>query len=677
VFGAPSGYRCKASAPTYVADAGTTPNTIVDAGLPSDVPGRYNGWRVAVGDFDVEIQSHDTATGRLILGSPIAQLAPGVSYKLYATSGGGIWYFDPTTSIWTGQNTPPGNTGPTPPMARIAPAVDFSTADDSFVLFAGYSPAADHRAWRLDVRTKQWTGLPVPLTGTPPHMRELLNSFVYDRRNDVFILFGGVCSNDPVCPSDTLNGNTWAYHLPTNTWVNMNPAVAPKARAQQVMAYDDQHGVVVLYGGLTGAGQIANDTWVYHFPSNSWVEVTPVASPPARYLAQIAYDPEQARTVVFGGAGTNGVRADIWALTLVEGAQPNTPPTVSLTTPAPGSSFIAPASIAVSASAGDSDGSVSKVEFFAGATKIGEATTSPFQVNWTGVPVGSYSLTARATDNLGATTTSTPVVVSVAAPPNAPPSVTLTQPGANSIYTAPATLSLLASASDTDGSIARVEFYAGTTKIGEATTLPFQVNWTGVPVGSYSLTARATDNLGATTTSTPVAISVAPPLVEDPPGVNVALLSNGAVALASTSYSSSHPASAVIDGVRHGKNLGSGGVWADATLSQYPDWVQVSFNGVQTIGRIDVFTLPDNIAAGTDPTPTTTFSLYGITRFDVQYWTGSAWATVPGGAVSANNLVWRTFTFAPVATTSVRVLVHAATSYGLSFITEVQAWSAD
>ncbi len=106
--------------------------------------------------------------------------------------------------------------------------------------------------------------------------------------------------------------------------------------------------------------------------------------------------------------------------TLAGGAPPppppsNTPPTVSLTSPANGASFAAPASIALTASASDANGSVTKVEFFNGSTKLGESTAAPYQFTWNNVGQGSYSLTARATDNGGASTTSSAAAVTVGA----------------------------------------------------------------------------------------------------------------------------------------------------------------------------------------------------------------------------------------------------------------------
>ncbi len=89
------------------------------------------------------------------------------------------------------------------------------------------------------------------------------------------------------------------------------------------------------------------------------------------------------------------------------------PPLVSLTSPAVASAYVSGNAIALAASASDPDGSVSKVEFFQGATRLGEDTSAPFGFTWSGAAVGTYSVTAKATDNLGNTTSSGPVTVYV------------------------------------------------------------------------------------------------------------------------------------------------------------------------------------------------------------------------------------------------------------------------
>lgn len=186
----------------------------------------------------------------------------------------------------------------------------------------------------------------------------------------------------------------------------------------------------------------------------------------------------------------------------------NSPPQVSLTAPTTGQSFFAGVPITVTASASDPGGSVTKVEFLAGSTLIGTATSSPYTVSWTAAAPGSYALAARATDNSGAIATSTPVNVTITA--NAIPAVTLSMPRAGQSFVTGGTITLIATASDADGGIARVEFYSGTTLIATASAAPYTFSWTSVPSGTYTLTAKVIDSHGAITTSVPVTITVQP-----------------------------------------------------------------------------------------------------------------------------------------------------------------------
>ncbi|HWH69939.1 MAG TPA: Ig-like domain-containing protein, partial [Candidatus Sulfotelmatobacter sp.] len=115
------------------------------------------------------------------------------------------------------------------------------------------------------------------------------------------------------------------------------------------------------------------------------------------------------------------------------GSGGNQAPAVSLTSPADGTNIVfssAPASLPLVASASDSDGSIAKVEFYTGTTKLGEMTTSPYTLLWSGFGSGSYQLTAVATDNAGASTVSTPITISVAVPPP-PAALRLAQLGTN------------------------------------------------------------------------------------------------------------------------------------------------------------------------------------------------------------------------------------------------------
>lgn len=79
---------------------------------------------------------------------------------------------------------------------------------------------------------------------------------------------------------------------------------------------------------------------------------------------------------------------------------------------------------------------------------------------------------------------------------------TLSAQVANKSLAAPADVVLSATATSGDSSIAKVEFYNGTTKLGEATTAPYIFTWTDVSAGTYTVTVIATDAKGSSTTRT-------------------------------------------------------------------------------------------------------------------------------------------------------------------------------
>jgi hypothetical protein len=185
--------------------------------------------------------------------------------------------------------------------------------------------------------------------------------------------------------------------------------------------------------------------------------------------------------------------------------------------------------------------------------------------------------------------------------------------------------------------------------------------------GTHSIVAAyAGDGGNAASSSAPLAQGV-----NAAGASNVALASNGAVASASSTISAAFPVAAVNNNERAGVNWGNGGGWNDGTGNAWPDWVQINFSGSKTINRVVVYTLQDNYANPIEPTDTMTFSLYGVTAFVVQGWTGRAWTTL--ASVSGNNLVKRSVNFSAFTTTRIRIRVTAALA-SYSRITEIEAW---
>ena len=110
--------------------------------------------------------------------------------------------------------------------------------------------------------------------------------------------------------------------------------------------------------------------------------------------------------------GTCTTTSPIWQFTTGS----NLPPVVAVTRvrEVPGSpGFLPSVTLAIDATATDSDGVIETVEFFANATPLGASAASPFTCTWRHVPVGNYQLTAVAQDSQGLRATSAPVAITV------------------------------------------------------------------------------------------------------------------------------------------------------------------------------------------------------------------------------------------------------------------------
>lgn len=184
-------------------------------------------------------------------------------------------------------------------------------------------------------------------------------------------------------------------------------------------------------------------------------------------------------------------------------------PTVSITNPTQNATYTPGSTININANASDGDGSISKVQFYKGTTLMYTDYSAPYTYSWQDVSSGNYTLTAKATDNSGKVTTSDGVSISVTTSSTSSyPTVSITSPTYNSTFKASSSITIAATAKDADGSIKKVEFYKGTTLLHTESDAPYTWTWNNVASGNYTLTAKATDNSGKVTTSSPVKISV-------------------------------------------------------------------------------------------------------------------------------------------------------------------------
>lgn len=286
----------------------------------------------------------------------------------------------------------------------------------------------------------------------------------------------------------TVNGSGNQAPTVTFTRPTAGTTLTAPATVEFRVSASDSDGRIARVRLYQGSTLVKDDTTSPY--SHNWSNV-----PAGTYLLRaVAYDDD-------------GATAEA-SVSVTVNAAGNQAPTVAITAPTSGTSYTAPASMNIQATASDSDGSVTRVEFYRGSTLIGSDSTSPYSVGWNNVSAGSYTLTARAYDDDGATRTSSSVSVTVTTSTNQPPSVSITSPTSGSAFTAPANVTVAATASDSDGTVARVDFYVGSLLIGSDTTAPYTASWSNVAAGSYSLTAVARDNGNATRTSSAVSVTV-------------------------------------------------------------------------------------------------------------------------------------------------------------------------
>lgn len=160
------------------------------------------------------------------------------------------------------------------------------------------------------VPTATVTQAPTAIPYMSPSPRSYV-SMAYDAESDKIILFGGQ-TNDSSGNFKVIN-DTWAYDMTSNSWTVMKPTQAPSARSAADMTYDSESDRIILFGGANPSDLELEDTWAYDYSTNTW---SSMAKGPANHLgSRIAYDRESDRIILFGGydIDTNTTFNDTWA----------------------------------------------------------------------------------------------------------------------------------------------------------------------------------------------------------------------------------------------------------------------------------------------------------------------------------------------------------------------------
>jgi hypothetical protein len=209
-------------------------------------------------------------------------------------------------------------------------------------------------------------------------------------------------------------------------------------------------------------------------------------------------------TYTIGAVGTDSNGGHYYPSGVTFTAVEDVPPTVTITTPTSGTTYVGPTNVLLEASATSSDAVIETVTFYNGSTKLGKGPG----YSWNNIPAGTYSITAVATDNYGVSTTSAPVTLIITA--DVPPVVAITSPADGSTFANGSNIDLEASASSSDSFVQNVTYYNGSAKLKTVSSVPYLYKWPKVAPGTYAITAVATDNYGVSTTSAPISIIVNP-----------------------------------------------------------------------------------------------------------------------------------------------------------------------
>jgi len=254
-----------------------------------------------------------------------------------------------------------------------------------------------------------------------------------------------------------------------------------------------------------------NDTVLWSWPSGSFEHNVTSESSKAAWTPSATQNGPVTFSHQFTSAGTFPYECTIHAACCgmvgsVTVAAANVPPTVTISSPASGTAYRAPATVAIQATTSDSDATVTSVQFLLGTTVLSTATSSPFAATASNLAAGNYTLSAVATDSVGAKNTNSVNIIV-----DAPPAVTITSPANGSVLSAPANVTIQATASSAGGTVTNVQFLVGSTVVSNRTAAPFAATASNLTTGGYTLAAIASDNVGVQTTNS-VAISVVTPV---------------------------------------------------------------------------------------------------------------------------------------------------------------------
>ena len=181
----------------------------------------------------------------------------------------------------------------TPFLGRYNHSLVYNPENHKIILFGGFNIDENSDLddmWEYDCTNDIWKEL--HHSTKPPATSG--HEMVYDSINRKFILFGG----------SSIYGwddKTWIYDPLKDLWTEVFPQDSPSPRGSASMYFDPEIGETVLFGGYSDLAEGADETWTYNYANNTWTFLNITVKPPARYGAEIVYDPVNHRSILFGG----------------------------------------------------------------------------------------------------------------------------------------------------------------------------------------------------------------------------------------------------------------------------------------------------------------------------------------------------------------------------------------
>jgi N-acetylneuraminic acid mutarotase len=205
--------------------------------------------------------------------------------------------------------------------------------NDKEIIFFGDSDNNSNDVWNFDSTTSTWSNITNLLTDRPPTRYDAV--MVYNSNTDQILLFGGFTNTSVFDPTGGGNGvpsippptppgtivqynyfynDTWIYDCKDRIWSkiypqNLSSTVQPVIRSKAAMVYDSNRNQAILFGG-SNEGPMLNDTWLFDFFSNTWLNIIPtddINSPPSREVPVFSYSILSDEILLFGGRYFDGV----------------------------------------------------------------------------------------------------------------------------------------------------------------------------------------------------------------------------------------------------------------------------------------------------------------------------------------------------------------------------------